>query len=123
MKDCIFCKIVKGEIPSDKIFENDKVFSFLDISPISKGHTLVIPKKHYENVFDISEAELKEIILIVKKLSDKIRKDFKAQGINLFNASGRVAEQSVFHFHFHIIPRYENDDLEINKWWQSKIKK
>lgn len=120
--DCIFCKIAKKEIPSLKVFENDKVFSFLDISPISKGHTLVIPKQHYENIFDIPEAELKQVISVAKNLSEKIKGNLKADGIDLFNANGKEAQQSVFHFHIHIIPRYKNDNINIS-WWQTKVKK
>jgi histidine triad (HIT) family protein len=123
MEECLFCKIVKGEIPSFKIFENDRVFSFLDINPLTKGHTLVIPKKHYENIFDIPEDELKEIISVAKKLSEIIRKKLNADGVNLMNASGEAAEQSVNHFHLHIVSRYKNDGLEMNKWWQSKVSK
>lgn len=120
MAECIFCKIVKGEIPSFKVFENDKVFCFLDINPLTKGHTLVIPKEHYENVFDIPEIDLKEIISVAKKLSAKIKETLDADGVNLVNASGEAAEQDVFHFHLHIVPRYRNDGLEMNKWWQPK---
>lgn len=123
MAECIFCKIVKGEIPSFKVFENDRVFCFLDINPLTKGHTLVIPKNHYENVFDIPENDLKEIISTAKDLSVKIKKTLNAEGVNLVNASGEAAEQSIFHFHLHIVPRYKNDGLEMNKWWQSKAQK
>jgi len=123
MENCIFCKIIKGEIPSFKVFENDKVFCFLDINPLSRGHILVAPKKHYENIFDIEEDDLKEIISVAKNLSLRIREIFGADGVNLVNASGETAEQSVFHFHLHIIPRYKDDMLEINKWWGSKSRK
>lgn len=123
MPDCIFCKIVKGEIPSLKVFENDKVFCFLDSNPISMGHTLVIPKEHYENIFDIPGDELKKVISVVKSLSIKIKEVLKTDGINLINSSGKIANQEVFHFHFHIVPRYKNDGLEMNKWCQSKTYK
>ena len=123
MEECLFCKIIKGEIQSFKIFENDLVFSFLDINPLTKGHALVIPKKHYENIFDIPEDELKEIISVAKKLAGMIKEKLNADGVNLMNASGEAAEQSVNHFHLHIIPRYKNDGLEMNKWWQSKVSK
>jgi histidine triad (HIT) family protein len=123
MNDCIFCKIVKGEVPSFKIFENDKVFCFLDINPLTKGHTLVIPKEHHKDIFDIPESDLKEIISVAKKLSGTIKEKLNAEGVNLVNASGEFAEQSVFHFHLHIVPRYKNDGLEMNKWWQSKTQK
>jgi len=123
MDECIFCKIIKGEIPSFKIFENEKVFCFLDINPLAKGHTLVIPKEHYKDNFDIPENDLKEIISVAKNLSIKVKETLNAEGVNLVNASGESAEQSVFHFHLHIIPRYKDDGLEMNKWWQSKAQK
>jgi histidine triad (HIT) family protein len=123
MNDCIFCKIIKGEIPSFKILENNKVFCFLDINPLSRGHILVVPKEHYQDIFDIPEKELQEIISIAKELAHKVKKGLGAQGVNLINASGETAEQSVFHFHLHIVPRYKNDGLEMNKWWQSKAQK
>ena len=121
--DCIFCKIIKDEIPSFKVFENDKVFCFFDINPLTKGHTLVISKTHYKDIFEIPESDLKEIISTAKNLSEKIKKALGADGVNLVNASGETAEQSVFHFHLHIVPRYKNDGLEMNKWWQSKTQK
>ena len=120
MEDCIFCKIIKGEIPSFRVFENDKVFCFLDINPLTKGHVLVIPKNHYKDIFDISEGDLKEIISIAKELAVTIKEKLGAEGVNLVNASGEMAEQSVFHFHLHVVPRYKDDGLEMNKWWQSK---
>ena len=120
MSDCIFCKIIKGEIPSFKVFENDKVFCFLDINPLTKGHILVIPKNHYKDIFDIPEDDLKGIISIAKRLAGIVKEKLGAEGVNLVNASGETAEQSVFHFHLHIVPRYKDDNLKMNKWWQSK---
>jgi histidine triad (HIT) family protein len=121
--DCIFCKIIKGEIPSFKVFENDKVFCFLDINPLTKGHALVVPKKHAEDVFDVPEDDLREIISVAKNLSEKMKKAWGVEGVNIINSSGEVAGQDVFHIHFHIIPRRVNDNLEISKWWRSKTEK
>jgi len=123
MENCIFCKIIKGEIPSAKVFENEKVFAFLDINPLTKGHCLLIPKQHFENIFDIDENILFEINKTAKQLAVKIKNNLGATGVNLVNASGKDAEQSVFHFHLHLVPRYDNDNLEMNKWWQSKVSK
>ncbi|MFH1968636.1 MAG: HIT family protein [bacterium] len=109
--DCIFCKIAKGEIESAKVFENDNVFVFLDIAPASKGHCLVIPKQHYENIFDIDESALIETVKMTKEISDKIRKNLKAIGVNIIINNGKEAGQSALHFHIHIVPRYENDGL------------
>jgi len=123
MEDCIFCKIAKGEIDSAKIFENEKVFAFLDIGSLTKGHCLIIPKNHFENIFDIEKETLLEIISVAKDISEKFRQNLGATGVQLMNASGKDAEQSVFHFHLHIVPRYENDGLEMNKWWETKTHK
>jgi histidine triad (HIT) family protein len=120
MENCIFCKIAKGEIPSKKIYEDEEVFSFLDINPSTKGHTLIIPKKHYENIHDTPEETLKHIIATAKKLAKKLKEKLNATGINIVNASGKDAQQSVFHLHFHIIPRYEDDNLNI---WHHENKK
>ena len=113
MNDCIFCKIVKGEMPSYKIYEDDFVYAFLDISNDANGHTLVIPKKHYENVLDCEEETLKHVMSAVQKISKHYVDDCGASGVNILNASGKDAEQSVFHLHFHILPRFEDDGLKV----------
>lgn len=123
MEDCIFCKIIKGEIPCIKVFESENVFAFLDINPLTEGHCLVIPKSHFENIFDIDKGILQEIICIAKDLAENAKRNLGAKGAQLMNASGQAAEQSVFHFHLHVVPRYEDDDLMMNNWWQSKAKK
>jgi len=109
MQDCIFCKIVKGEIPSSKIYEDDSVLAFLDISPINKGHALVIPKQHYVNLFDLPEAEFHKIASAVKKVSAAVKEATGAAGINVLQANEKAAGQEVMHFHAHIIPRFEGD--------------
>lgn len=114
MKDCIFCKILAGEIPSHKIYEDDKVYAFLDISCDSYGHTLVIPKNHCANVLDCESEGLKAVMAAVQKISRHYVDNCGFDGVNVLNASGRAAQQSVFHLHFHIIPRKENDGL--NTW-------
>lgn len=118
--NCIFCKIANGEIPARKVYEDKKVLAFLDVSPISKGHTLVIPKKHFENIFDIDEDSLKEIISAAKKVSLLLKKNLNADGMNILHASGKDAQQSVFHFHIHLVPRYKKDKL--NTWPKSDYK-
>jgi len=114
MEDCIFCKIAKGEIPSFKIYEDKDIFAFLDIKPFSKGHCLVIPKKHFENIFDIDENTLKKVIVVSKKMSEKIKETLSADGIRLSQSNGKTAGQEIMHFHFHIIPRYENDNIPMH---------
>jgi len=109
MEDCIFCKIVKGEIPSYKLFENEHVLAFLDIMPASEGHSLVIPKKHFENLMDVPEKELEETMKIVQKVAKAVMKATHAEGFNVIQSNYRAAGQVVPHLHFHIIPRNEDD--------------
>ena len=111
MDDCIFCKIVKGEIPSTKLFENEKVLSFLDIMPVAKGHALVIPKAHHRTLLDMSHEDLKEVALALQKVGAAVMKATKADGFNILQSNEKSAGQEIFHVHFHIIPRFEGDDL------------
>lgn len=113
MKDCLFCKIVKGEIPSYKIYEDDFSLAFLDISNDANGHILVIPKEHFENVFDCDDNILAKVMIAVKKVANHLKDNCGFSGVNIVNCSGKDAEQSVFHLHFHIIPRKEGDKMSI----------
>ena len=113
MEECIFCKIVKNEIPSKKVYEDASTVGFLDINPASLGHTIVIPKKHYSNIYDVGEDDLNKTIGIVKILAERIKNRLNADGVNVLQNNGRHAGQIVDHVHFHIIPRYENDDIMI----------
>jgi histidine triad (HIT) family protein len=106
---CVFCKIVDKSIPSKVLFENDKNLAFLDIFPVSKGHTIVIPKNHYKNLEDIPDNELSELFEIVKKVSILIRKKLQVDGYNILQNNFRAAGQVVNHFHVHIIPRSNED--------------
>ena len=115
MTDCIFCKIVSGEAQSWKVYENESVYAFLDIHPVSEYHTLVIPKKHYENIFDIPEKELTEVMVVVKKLSDLYHNKLGIHHLQIVNSSGAEAQQHVFHIHFHIVPRKRGDNQDV-KW-------
>lgn len=114
MEDCIFCKIINNEIPSYKIYEDDLVLAFLDIHPAAEGHTLVIPKKHTKDIFDIEGKYLERIISVAQKIGNKMKESFNIEGVNLYHASGIAAEQSVFHFHLHIIPRKAGDNIRFN---------
>lgn len=109
MKDCIFCKIINGEMPCYKIYEDDFCLAFLDISNDIFGHTLVIPKKHYESVMTCDNTTLARVAETCKKVGNHYVKECGFDGYNILNASGKAAEQSVFHLHFHILPR-KNDD-------------
>ena len=109
-KKCIFCKITEREIPSRIIFENDFTLAFLDISPISKGHTIIIPKNHYSNLEDIPNHELSELYKTVKELAIRIHKSLEIDGYNVLQNNFKAAGQEVLHFHVHIIPRKFGDD-------------
>lgn len=110
MSECIFCKIVDGSIPSAKIYEDDHVYAFMDIMPLTKGHTLIIPKNHKENIYDLSEEEASNLFKVVPKVASVLKESFGPVGMNLLNNNGAPAGQSVFHFHLHFIPRYDQTD-------------
>ncbi|WP_088071066.1 HIT family protein [Gottfriedia luciferensis] len=114
--NCIFCKIVEGSIPASKVYEDDDVLAFLDLSQVTKGHTLVIPKDHTENIFSMSEETASTYFQKVPLIANAIKEAFNVQGVNLLNNSGEVSGQTVFHYHMHILPRYgKNDDFDV-KW-------
>ncbi len=111
-KDCVFCKILSGELPSYKIYENEYVYAFLDISMDSVGHTLVIPKEHYINSIDCDMIYYLEVQKAVKLISEHYVNDCGYTGVNILNASGKDAQQTVFHYHVHIVPRKKDDGLD-----------
>ncbi|MCK5732110.1 MAG: HIT family protein [Tenericutes bacterium] len=113
MNDCIFCKIVNGEIPAYKIYEDDNVIALLDISQATKGHTLVISKEHYKNLYDIDEKLAGDIFSIVPKIANAIKKAFNPIGLNVIINTEKPL-QTVFLFHLHIIPRYSLDGVDID---------
>ncbi len=108
MEDCIFCKIVNGDIPCSKIYEDENVIAFLDISPLSKGHTLVVPKNHYRDILDVSDEDLCNCINVVKKISRHLKEVYNPEGFVLRQNTGEKAGQSVHHLHFHIKPVYSD---------------
>lgn len=112
-ENCIFCKIVKGEIPSSKVYEDDDILAFMDINPIARGHTLVIPKAHCRNALDTSAETGAKIYPAVTKIANAVKKAYNADGINIMQFNEPAAGQEVYHSHIHIIPRYENDQLGI----------
>ncbi len=119
MNDCIFCKIVNGDIPSYKVFENDEVFAFLDINPVNPGHTLVIPKKHAKDLFEVDEQSYLEVQRVVQKLAPKIKEVVGACGVNIMQNNLPCAGQVVEHLHVHIIPRFKNDGHKL--WHGSAV--
>ncbi len=114
--DCIFCKIIEGKIPCTKIYEDNNSFVFLDINPATDrgGHTLILPKKHYEVITDIPEKELQILIRIVQKVSKVLLNLYP--GLNILQNNKKVAGQAIPHVHFHLIPRYPNDGIKIDYW-------
>lgn len=118
MDYCIFCKIIRGEIPSTKIYEDENTLAFLDIAPVNPGHTLVIPKKHSENLEDIVEEDLCSIIKAVKKVGKAIKESISQAGYNVGLNNGSGSGQLVPHLHFHIMPRHAGDGHRL--WTQGK---
>ena len=117
MEDCIFCKIIRGEIPSFKVYEDENVFAFEDIHPITEGHTLVIPKKHARDLWEIDGESLTAVQLASKKIIDAIKRALKPSGVAAMQLNGESVGQSVFHYHLHLIPRLEgNPALPISHW-------
>ncbi|WP_077623129.1 HIT family protein [Sediminibacillus massiliensis] len=108
--DCIFCKIAAGEIPSAKVYEDEKVYAFLDISQVTKGHTLVIPKTHAKNIYETSEQVAQDVFGRVPKVAKAIKDAFQPAGLNVLSNNEEPAGQSVFHLHIHLIPRYGEGD-------------
>lgn len=117
MEDCIFCKIIKGEIPSFKVYEDEHVFAFEDINPMAEGHTLIIPKKHARDLWEIDGESLTAVQLASKKIIDAIDKALKPSGIAVMQLNGESVGQSIFHYHLHLIPRMTgNPRLPISGW-------
>jgi len=116
MKDCIFCKIVKGELPATKLYEDSEAMALLDINPVNLGHSLVIPKKHFKNILETPEDIMAHMMKIVKKVSHGLEA-LKPDGININMNNKEAAGQVIFHSHIHVIPRYEKDGFEL---WHGK---
>lgn len=114
--DCIFCKIAAGEIPSRKIYEDKDLIAIMDLSPTSKGHSLIIPKEHYTNIYDIDEEIAGKVMKNAKKLATKMTVALNCDGFNLLQNNGETAGQTMFHFHMHLIPRYKDADNNMLKF-------
>ena len=120
MKDnCIFCKIAAGEIPSYTIYEDDDFKAFMDISPASKGHTILIPKEHADNLFELDETVASKLLPVAVRIAKALKAELHCEGLNLLQNNGEIAGQTVFHFHMHIIPRYKVDKVVV-KWVEDK---
>ena len=114
--DCIFCKIAAGEIPSRKIYEDNDLIAIMDLSPTSKGHSLIIPKEHYTNIYDIDEEIAGKVMKTAKKLATKMTVALNCDGFNLLQNNGETAGQTMLHFHMHLIPRYKDADNNMLKF-------
>ncbi|HIS30020.1 MAG TPA: HIT family protein [Candidatus Limivivens intestinipullorum] len=112
--DCIFCKIANGEIPSATVYEDEDFRVILDLGPATKGHALVLPKEHWANLFELPDEVAQKGILVAKKVAGKLRDALGCDGFNIVQNNGTAAGQTVFHFHIHLIPRYENDQAGIS---------
>jgi histidine triad (HIT) family protein len=117
MNDCLFCKIIKGEIPSNRIYEDEDVYAFLDITPNNAGHTLVVPKIHQKNIYEMDEVAVSNVFIAVRKLAIAIKKAVGADGINIAMNNDTDAGQVIFHAHVHVIPRYKKDGF---KHWKGE---
>ncbi len=117
MEGCVFCKIVQGQIPCFKVYEDERVLAFADINPITRGHTLIIPKAHSENLWEIDEQDLLAVQRASKKIAAAIRETLKPDGIACLQLNGRAVNQVVMHYHYHLIPRRSSDaELKMTAW-------
>lgn len=110
---CLFCKIINGEIPAYKVYEDNDFLAFLDISQATPGHTLVVPKKHFDSIFSIDEETASKMLIVVSKVANLLKDKLGVSAVNILNNSGALAGQTVNHIHIHIIPRYENDNIHL----------
>jgi histidine triad (HIT) family protein len=111
--DCLFCKIVSGELPSERVAEDDHTVTFMDINPATRGHALVVPRRHAKNLLEIDPDDLAATMAAAQRQARNAVQRFDADGVNLINSCGEVAWQTVFHFHVHVIPRYEGDPMRL----------
>jgi len=112
--DCVFCRIVKGEIPAFKLYEDDDSLAFMDINPANEGHALAVPKEHARDVHAISDQGLAAAMLAARKVASAVERTLGPAGLNLVQCNGEAAGQSVFHFHVHVLPRRQGDELKLN---------
>ena len=112
-ENCIFCKIAAGDIPSVTLYEDDDFRVIMDISPASKGHALILPKDHYADLYELDDELAAKVLVLAKKMITKLRDIVGCDGYNVLQNNGEIAGQTVFHYHMHLIPRYENDEVNI----------
>jgi len=118
--DCIFCKLANGEIPTNSLYEDDDLRVIFDLNPATKGHVLILPKEHYDNVFSMDEETASKVFRIAPKIAGFLKDELNCDGMNILQNNGEIAGQTVFHFHMHIIPRYNGDSVCL-KWSEGKL--
>lgn len=118
--ECVFCKIANGEIPSATLYEDEEFRVILDISPASKGHALILPKKHAADLYELPDGTASKVLILAKNIASKMKDVLGCDGLNLVQNNGEMAGQTVFHFHMHIIPRYKGDDVKVG-WRPGKL--
>lgn len=112
-QECVFCKIIRGEAEAAVVYEDDKIIAFMDIAPASPGHLLVVTKEHYENIYEVPDDLLAYVVVMAKKIGMAARKALNADGLSFFQTNEKGGGQEIFHFHFHVIPRYKGVALKI----------
>lgn len=112
-ENCIFCKIIAGEIPSTAVYEDEDFRAILDVNPAARGHVIILPKKHAANIFELDEAEAAKVFPIAKKIAAALMKTYHCDGVNILQNNGEAAGQTVFHLHVHVVPRYYGDGVNI----------
>lgn len=118
--DCIFCKIASGEIPSATLYEDERFRVILDVNPASKGHTLILPKEHAKDLYELPDETASKALVLAKEMASKIAAALDCDGLNLVQNNGEIAGQTVFHFHMHLIPRYKDDQVKMG-WKPGKL--
>lgn len=121
MDNCIFCKIIVGDIPSSVLYEDEDFKVILDISPASKGHAIIITKRHYANLFELEDTVAEKVLTVARKVAIAMKEELNFDGINLLQNNGEAAGQSVYHIHFHLIPRNDGDNVSMT-WTPGKYK-
>lgn len=119
MENCVFCKIIAGEIPSSVLYEDEDLKVIMDIAPAAKGHAIILTKKHFTNLFELEDDVSRKVLPVARKVALAMKKELECDGINFLQNNGEAAGQSVFHIHFHLIPRYLNDNVKIS-WTPGK---
>lgn len=119
MSDCVFCRIIAGEIPSATVFEDKDFKAIMDIAPAAKGHIIILSKKHYANLYELEDSVASKALIVARRIAQAMKEELKCDGINILQNNGEAAGQTVFHFHIHVMPRY-NDDHVIVPWTNQK---